>query len=236
MLVKSVSAQQKNVFERPSAWLGLFNQTRITSKWGTWLDIHTRSVDDDGFKPDVLIFRPGLAYYLKDNLRVMAGYAYVQFFAPTGRNTNWHEHRPWQQIWWRQDYNGYQTIQWLRLEERYVRRVDKDTLTSHYRFNYRFRYNFSLNIPLTSKKVEPKVPYIVIQDELFINMGRQVGLNIFDQNRFFVGLGYMIKPSWNINLGYMNLYQQRPNGTDFNYYHTVRLFVFHSLDFRKKDQ
>jgi hypothetical protein len=39
----------------------------------------------------------------------------------------------------------------------------------------------------------------------------------------------------NIQLGYMNVFQQRRSGNAFFDTHTLRLFVFHTLDLRKKE-
>jgi hypothetical protein len=224
----------KEITERQQFWLGYFNQMRFSKRWGMWTDLHFRT---NNFMSQTFqaFYRGGLSYYLKDNLRLMAGYAYVHHFPSDGSGVAYPEHRPWQQIWWNQKYNGYTTLQWLRFEQRYNRIVQDGQLTKDYRFNHRIRYNFALFIPLTAKELKPKTPFIALQDEVFINMGKEIKYNYFDQNRFFVGLGYQIDTHLNCQIGYMNVFQQRTSGNQFFDTHTLRFFVFHNLDLRKKE-
>jgi hypothetical protein len=67
---------QKSVQERGQFWIAYFNQTRLTNKFGIWLDIHARSIDLNSAKTQYFI-RPGLIYYLTDQVRLMGGYAYT---------------------------------------------------------------------------------------------------------------------------------------------------------------
>jgi hypothetical protein len=235
LLSASVGAQtEKEITDREQVWFGYFNQMRFSRRWGMWTDLHFRTNNfmSQNFQA---FYRGGISYYLKDNMRLMAGYAYIHHFAADGGGVAYPEHRPWQQIWWNQKYNGYTTLQWLRFEQRYNRIVNNGELTQDYRFNYRIRYNFALFIPLTAKELKPKTPFIALQDEIFINFGKEIKYNYFDQNRFFVGLGYQIDTHLNVQLGYMNVFQQRSSGNQFYDTHTLRLFVFQTLDLRKKE-
>jgi hypothetical protein len=63
------------------------------------------------------------------------------------------------------------------------------------------------NIPLqsnTMKEMQPHQFYISLFDEMFVNAGKNVGNNIFDQNRFLAALGYKVAPDVRIELGYLN--------------------------------
>jgi hypothetical protein len=224
---------QKEITDRTQSWYGYFNQTRFNKYLGLWLDVHFRNLDFD--HPHQSMVRPGFTYYFNDNFRLTAGYTWVQNFAPEGKSVSWTEHRPWQQLWWRTKYNGFTTTQWLRLEERYVQKVVNDSLTDDYVFSNRFRYNLLVQIPLKGKELKAKTPYLAIQDELFINAGKNIVNNIFDQNRLFVGFGYYFTDHFHIQIGYMNLFQQRPSGSEFYNNHTLRVFLFHTLDFSKKE-
>lgn len=224
---------QKQVDDRQQLWLGYFNQTRVSKNFGWWFDAHVRNMDYTHLHQTIL--RPGFTWFLNDNFRFTAGYAYIYNNAPEGRKTDWQEHRPWQQLWWRTKYNGFSTTQWLRLEERYVEKVVNDSLTNDYVFSNRIRYNIFLQLPLKGKELKAKVPYFVVQDEVFINAGKNIVYNVFDQNRFFVGLGYYFTDHLHVQLGYMNLFQQRASGDEFYNNHCFRLFLFHSLDFRKTE-
>jgi hypothetical protein len=105
-LTASAQLPEKSVHHREQMWLGYFNQTRFTNKLGLWTDIHYRRTDNFAGEPFQLLVRPALTYFLKDNLRINTGYAFVNHFPAKGLETSRPEHRAWQQIWWNQKYVG----------------------------------------------------------------------------------------------------------------------------------
>jgi hypothetical protein len=226
----------KEVHHREQLWLGYFNQTRLTNKFGLWVDIHYRQTDHFIDRPFQFIFRPAVTYFIKDNLRFNLGYAFVNHFPAKGLDTSRPEHRAWQQIWWNQKYPGLSTLQWLRLEERFNRKIANDELLDGYNFNYRIRYNMAFFIPLKGKELAPRTPFAVVMNEVFLNFGGKIVYNTFDQNRFFAGIGYQFTTHLNAQLGYMNIYQQEATGNSYISTNTIRLFVFHNLDLRTKSQ
>ncbi len=225
----------KTIHTREQVWFGYFNQTRITNKVGLWLDVHYRLTDNFIERPFQFIVRPALNFYIKENVRLQTGYAFVSHFPAKGFETTRPEHRGWQQIWWNQKYNGFTTMQWLRLEERFNHKITNDALQPGYNFNYRLRYNFSLFIPLKGKELVPKTPFIAFIDEVFLNFGEKVVYNTFDQNRLFIGVGYQITSHMNIQTGYMNVFQQEASGNSYWCTHALRLFLFQTLDLRSNE-
>lgn len=222
----------KTVIPHQQAWLGYFNQTRFSTHWGLWADVHHRRTDFLD-RPSVNVLRAGLTYYLADNVRLTAGYAYANsYLSPSG--TVRPEHRPWQQVWWSGRAGRLNLVQWVRAEQRFNRRVRGDQLGDGYGFNWRFRYNFLLQIPLKGQTIQPGVPNFVLQDEVFVNAGKQITYNYFDQNRFFVGFSYPFRKNLLAQVGYMNQFVQQPAGNTFVSNRTLRLFVFHTLDFRRQ--
>jgi hypothetical protein len=228
-------APEKHIHSREQFWLGYFNQTRFSNKWGMWLDVHYRMTDNFVDRPFQFLFRPALTYFIKDNLRINFGYAFVHHFPGKGLNTSRTEHRPWQQIWWNQKYPGLVTLQWLRLEQRFNEKVVSDVPQEGYNYNFRVRYSHSFFIPLKGKEMVAKTPFVALIDEIFLNFGDRITYNTFDQNRFFAGLGYQFTSHLNVQLGYMNVYQQEASGDNYFSTNAVRLFVFHSLDLRDKE-
>jgi hypothetical protein len=226
---------QKEIHSREQLWFGYFNQGRITNRLGYWVDIHYRQTDNFVERPFQFLVRPALTYFIKDNLRVNAGYAFVNHFPAEGLETSRPEHRMWQQVWWNQKYSGFNTIQWLRLEERFNRKISNDELMEGYNFNYRLRYNMSFFIPLKGKELSKGTPFLAVMDEIFLNFGKRIVYNTFDQNRFFGGVGYMFTSHLNAQLGYMHVFQQESSGDKYWSTHAIRLFVFHTMDFRKKE-
>lgn len=227
------SFSQKQVNKQSGVWFGYFNQTRLTDKWGIWLDVHARRTDFlDRWSAQLI--RPGITYYANDHLRFTAGYTYARSYPAAGLHTVRPEHRPWQQVLWTSRQKRLQTQQWIRLEERFNRRIANDRLQDGYAFNFRFRYLLNLMVPLNRDFIEPNTIFFAFNDEIHINAGKQITYNLFDQNRFFVGLGYQFISGLNAQVGYMNQFQQLPSGNHFNSNNVLRVFVFHNLDLRPK--
>ncbi len=220
----------KTVVHEQQAWVGYLNQTRFSNKLGFWGEVHLRRI---GFldRWNQQLYRAGLTYYVADNIRLTAGYAFISSHLYPSNITR-PEHRPWQQIWWSCRHGRLNLTQWVRVEQRFNHRVKGDQLADGYGFNWRFRYNFLVQVPLKGETIQPGVLNAVLQNETFVNAGKQITYNYFDQNRFFVGLSYPIRKNLLIQGGYMNLYQQTAAGNTFVSNHTARLFVFHTLYLR----
>jgi hypothetical protein len=228
-------APEKNIHSREQLWLGYFNQTRFSNKWGLWMDVHYRMTDHFVDRSFQFLVRPAVTYFIKDNLRINVGYTLATHFPGKGLHTTRLEHRAWQQIWWNQKYTGLTTLQWLRLEQRFNEKVVNDVKQEGYNYTFRVRYNFAFFIPLKGKELVAKTPFAAIMNEVFLNFGDKVVYNTFDQNRLFLGFGYQFTPHLNAQLGYMNVYQQEASGNNYFSTHAIRLFVFHTLDLRNND-
>jgi hypothetical protein len=224
---------QKEIEYSEQAWFAYLNQTRFTNKSGFWLDVHARFTDDFTGRLGLTIFRPGYIYFLSDQTRLSAGYAYVTADSATDDIPNIPEHRIWQQIQWYDKRKHFNMMQYIRLEERFRKTLEGAELSDEYDFNYRVRYNISFTIPLKGKSVEPKTPFIFVNDEVMINFGDEIVYNYFDQNRFFAGVGYQFTKQLNAQIGYLNVFLQRASSNEFIHADAIRLFVFHNLDFRK---
>lgn len=228
-------APAKEITDRSQVWLGYFNQTRLSNKFSLWLDLHARRTDFLD-RWTTTIVRPGLTYHLSDHARFTAGYAYASHWpALESQNTVRPEHRLWQQISWGSRSRKLQLNQWVRLEERFLRKIQYDALQPGRNFNYRARYMVTLQVPLKGDQIQPGVPFVVLNDEVHLNFGKEIVYNYFDQNRLFAGLGFQFTEALNAQLGYMRVFQQQPAGNRFFDTHALRLFVFHSLDMRRPE-
>ena len=233
-----VMAQTKTTEDVNQLWFGYYNQVRFSNKWGAWVDLHLRTKEEfvNNFSQSIL--RGGLTYYISDATKLTAGYAYVSIYPAEGHeDVTQPEHRPWQQVQWHTKHGSKRMMQWFRLEERFRRAILNDsTLAEGYNFNWRLRYNIWYDIPLSRKGIVPHSVSFVVNDELHINFGKQVVYNYFDQNRFFVGFKYQGNEQTNVQLGYMNLFQQLSAGNKYRSIHAIRLFLFQNLDLRKKSR
>lgn len=95
--------------------------------------------------------------------------------------------------------NRFYTTHRFRYEQRFVENQN---------FRTRYRYNLFLNIALSKPDMEPKTLYLALYNELFINGQRNIGENksveIFDRNRFYTALGYVISKGLKVQAGLMN--------------------------------
>lgn len=232
----SAAGQNKTTTSQEQLWLGYFNQTRFSDHWGTWTDLHLRTRDDLFHELNQSIVRVGLTCYLTDRSKLTAGYAWVNNFpGENHKYVNQTEHRLWQQWQWHTVYPRVRTMQWIRLEERYRRKIANDsTLGDGYNFSYRVRYNLFLQVPLHNEGKPKKGGFsFILNDEIHINFGKNIVYNYFDQNRFFIGLAWHVNEHDNLQFGYMNIFQQLPAGNQYRNNHDLRLFFFQNLDLRK---
>lgn len=98
--------------------------------------------------------------------------------------------------------------------------------------NFRFRYRLQATIPLF-KVAESRTLKLKISDEININVGNKITKNVFDQNRLYAGINYDILPHLSFEVGYLNWFQQRPNG-DFYNRNILRFTVFHKISLKKR--
>lgn len=236
LVVAEAGAQSKQIEEQEQVWLGYFNQTRFSKRWGIWLDIHLRTKDNFVENLGQFIIRPGITYYLTDDAKFTAAYAFINHFpGDNHKNISMPEHRPWQQFQWHTRYPRVRLMQWFRLEERFRRKIRNDNeLADGYNFNWRLRYNILAQFPLSKKRFAPGTVSVVASNEVFVNFGRQIMYNVFDQNRFFAGFHYHVNKHDNLQLGYMNVFQQLQAGNRYRTIHALRLFYFHNLNFFHK--
>lgn len=229
----SETYSQKQVEDREQTWFGYFNQSRFTNRSGVWVDLHYR-LNEFMDQKAVSIARVGYTYYATDQVRLTAGYGYVTAYALTDNMPDVPENRLWQQVQWFEKKKHFSLMQYIRVEERFVKKVADGELLDDSRFNWRFRYLISLSIPLKGKEMGPKTPFIFLNDEVHVNAGREITYNYFDQNRVFAGIGYQFTSSLNASIGYLNVFQQLPAGDRYVNSHAARLFVFHTIDWRSR--
>lgn len=216
-------------------WFGTYNQTRFSKRWGMWFDAQlcTREKMVNGFFQSEI--RPGVTYYVNDSTRITTGYTFQNNYPFDGhKNISQPEHRIWHQVQWTARSRHIHTSQYLRLEERWVRKVANDsTLATGSQFTFRARYNFALAIPIFLHGNQ--TPWsISVSDEAFVNFGKNVVYNYFDQNRFFTGLTYRFTPLRSLQVGYLNLFQQLPSGNRYRQIHAIRIYYFHNIDLRRR--
>lgn len=234
----ALHAQTKQVEKLQQLWFGYLFQPRLSNKLGLWAEVQLRTKDDFFNDFSQSITGVGLTYFFNEDAKLTATYSYVNNFPAEGHsNVSQPEHRLWQQFQWYTRYNKMKLMQWIRLEERWKRNVLNDyELADSYTFNFRTRYNLFSQFALSKKKFQPHTLSLIVSDEVMINFGKQIVNNYFDQNRFFVGLGYAVNKHDNFAIGYLNAFQQLPTSGEYRRVDAIRMTYFHNVDFRKHGQ
>lgn len=200
MLLPKSAKAQVDEGELGAWYMYFFNATFKKSPWGVQGDIQFRNWNMLG-DLEQLLLRGGVTYKPKDvNVKFTLGYAHVTTGNFGSDNTASSESRIYQEalfpvLFGKRFYTNHR----FRYEQRFVDNQD---------FRTRYRYNFFLNVPLNKKALDAKAVYLALYNEIFINGQRSIGdgksVQFFDRNRFYLGVGYVIKDGMQIQLGFMN--------------------------------
>lgn len=194
----SSSAQEKN--DQLGAWyMYFYNTTFKESPWGIQGDLQYRNWNLGGDLEQLLI-RSGITYQPKKaQIKFTLGYGNITTGIIGSSNVTSGEHRIYQEALYPVKFgNRIYTNHRFRYEQRFVEGQDLRT---------RYRYNLFINVPLNKKTLEKKAMYIALYNEIFINGQRDIGYNsveIFDRNRAYAAIGYVIKNGLSVQLGIMN--------------------------------
>jgi hypothetical protein len=192
----------------PSAWGTVFVNGPYKKGWGLHLDAQLRSGANMSQLKTWLV-RPGLQYQLNKRNLLTLGYAYVHGIAKTtGVSAYTPEHRIWQQWLYLQPIRRFTLQHRFRLEERFIgptRFTEGVAIPSISIYSTRFRYFNRLILPWPTKRPFERGLFGAIQNEVFFHATGREKLNgkWFDQNRFYLALGYRPAPVWDLEIGYM---------------------------------
>ncbi len=229
-----VSAQPTRAVDHNlNGWLMYFGDHAVSERWGVHLEGQWRR-HDVAAKPQQLLLRPGVNYKVSDAVMLTAGYAFVdthrygEFPAP-GR---FPEHRTFQQAALRHSVGKVGLMHRYRLEQRSIgtRTPDPTTPPSRKdtRYENRFRYMLRGVAPIPRSEW-----YGAAYNELFVNFGRNVAFNVFDQNRAYLALGRKMGPAGNLEFGYLNQVLQQRSGRVLEVNHTLQIGWFSQFSFRR---
>jgi hypothetical protein len=222
---------KKEVNQQVQTWVSLNTVTKFSEHWGVVADVHLR--ENEFFESNNFYFlRGGVSYIPNASVSITGGYAHM-WLAPTkeGWSTYADENRVYEQVQLATKVGKVSILQRLRNEQRWQEKMANDEPTGELRFTDRIRYLASFTIPIFTDK---KMPSLVLSDELLIHFGKEAVYNTFDQNRLFIGIKQNITPKLSYDLGYMNVYQQKYSGYQYDMNHTIRLFFYLNTTLKHK--
>lgn len=214
-------------------WFGYTQQNKFHSNWGLWLEFQHRTKNNFAGNLHVEILRAGITYYINNDVRVTVGYAFIpQFPSLTNQSFVRLEHRPWQQVFHVYTKNQFRLLHYLRSEQRLLEKTMGETILDGYVFRQRIRYSATALVAFNKHKAFKQGSIgLVLADEVFVNAYSSDKAPIYDQNRAFGGLFYNITNATQLHAGYMNIFGKTAKGNEL--VHTIRLAVFHNLNFMK---
>lgn len=225
LFVLGQNPPKKEVKQQTQSWVSLNNNFKFNEHWSLLADFHVRRNDfvaDDSF----YFIRGGIGYAPNTKISTVLGYGHM-WLAPSKPewNTFSNESRIYQQLQFNSKIGDVSIVQRFRNEQRWQQKIVNDERTGDNRFTDRVRYMVSFNIPVFKKKT---MPSLVIADEILVHFGKEVVYNTFDQNRIFIGIKQAINPKLSYDFGYMNVYQQKYSGYQYDMNHTIRLFFYYN--------
>jgi len=183
------------------AWyMYFYNHQFKESQFGIQGDFQYRDWQGLG-DMEQLMLRSGFTYSPKDaGVMFTLGYANITTGAFGNSDDTFNENRIYQEALIPQRVgNRFYLTHRFRYEQRFV--DDQD-------FRTRYRYMLFLNIPFNKKGLQPKAVYAALYNELFINGQEDIGNNssveLFDRNRTYLGIGYVLSTTIRFQLGWMN--------------------------------
>jgi len=239
-MVNSASAQ-KQIVTQSNAWATYTGNHRLSDRWGFYTEYSWRrsGLAFDNWMQS--LSRVAVDYYTKSGAQLSVGYAFIGFYKygaqPIAYPRN--EHRTFLQLITNQQLGRFYTSNRFRYEQRWLQNKtlqdgayalnDDDPFI----YNNRLRYRYGVNVPITKKTMEDNTLFFVMTDEVFINAGKQIKLNVFDQNRFITGLGWRFDKNRNVQIGYMNQYIVKSDAKKAERNNTLNVILNWGIDFRK---
>lgn len=235
------AAPEKTLESTTGLWMGFYTKYRITEKMFYYGEYHYRRRDyGSGFVGEMaqVYLRFGLTYLVNKNVELTGGVVTPLYWAPKygpdkGIDKVVPQYRLWEQLLLVQQFNRLKLYHQFRFEQRWRRDYAED---SPFDLTHRFRYRITAYYPLNKPKLMPKTFYLSFYEEIFMQAGKTVTYDHFEDNRVFLGVGYILNENIQVQAGYMWTY--RHNGSPYHYEsrHIPRISVYHNFDFygRKK--
>jgi hypothetical protein len=235
------NAQQKRLNDYNNiGWYNIFTTTQLNSKWSIHAEFQFRRVEfiKNGQQN---LFRTGINFQPDKSILFRLGYANIETFSYGDYPINalgkqFTEHRIFEMVSLQNKFHLADLTHRFMLEQRFNGKYSSVDLTKEdeYVFLNRLRYMFRVHIPFGNSNTQRKMPFLGFYDELFVGFGKNVGENIFDQNRIGVVLGYKFNESVKLELGYLNqivqLSREIDNKNVFQYNNGLLANVFININ------
>ena len=237
-----ISAQAQHLYTNNlNGWYMYFGDHKFSKRFGLHLEAQLRRANFIT-EPQQLLLRTGINYHFNPQVFATVGYCFVETY-PYGAfavKRSFPEHRIWEQVQLKTPVGRIEWISRFRLEQRFsdlpVSGPDNAYEVGPAVYTNRFRLLNRFSVPFKGMTIQDGSFYVSAYDEFFINFGRNVAYNIFDQNRAYIALGYKIPKLGRLEVGYMNQLVMKPDGIKIENNNTFQLGLSSNIDLVKQRQ
>ncbi|MEQ6120244.1 DUF2490 domain-containing protein [Reichenbachiella sp. MALMAid0571] len=229
LLSFTLLAQKKHVMHENQQWIEYSNLSLLSNKFRLQTNAGLRW--NDSFRQKSLKFvRTSLGYQMHPDILISGGLTLVRSYSENQLNKT--EIRPYEEVLMNRYYNKLRIQHRFRAEQRFLKYTD----TNLHGFHHRLRYRFMLRWPVyaNSSDINSKNLTINIGDEVYLNAGKEITDNIFDQNRILIGPSFQFNQKFAITLLYIQKFSKLDLPSDFEQDDIVNLTVRHTFNFTKK--
>jgi len=225
-------------------WYNYLGTYRLTDRFSLHAEYQWRRSDlITNWQQSLL--RVGVNHLIKPHVLLRFGYAWAETY-PYGDipinvvGKTFTEHRLFEMLQLTQQEGRFDFVHRFMLEQRWIGRFRSAAAAKEDEYVYanRMRYMFRTVYRLKPDPTKFPVPYVAFYDEILIGFGKNVNVNIFDQNRLGCLFGMRLNKNWSLEGGYFHQIVQlsRLIGTQpvVQYNQGIILNAWHTVDWRKK--
>lgn len=231
-----VIPDQKQIDNTSEFWLGFYTKYRIRERLYYYGEYHLRTREFMDQMAQIYL-RFGLSYIVNKNFEVTAGVVTPFYWSPNPDAENIDrvvpQYRGWQQFLFIMPFDRLKIYHQIRTEQRWRRDFVQD---SPFDLTHRFRYKILGYYPLNHDKLENNTLFLSMYEEIFIQAGKSIIYNHLEDNRVFVGLGYILNDNIQFQTGYQWSFRHRGSPFVYENRHMWRISIYHNLDFYQKRQ
>lgn len=225
---------QKEITQSTGLWLGAYTKYRLSKRMFYYGEYHYRRRNN--FVKDMaqVYLRFGATYLVSKKFEITAGIVTPVYWAPDQTADNIDkavmQFRFWQQFLFVQPLGRAKIYHQIRIEQRWKRNYE---IGSPFKLTHRFRYKLTAYVPLNHDHLVNKTLFLSFYEEIFIQAGKPVIYDHFEDNRVFMGLGYILNENFQIQAGYMWTFRHNGGPFEYEHRHIPRISLYHNLDFNR---
>ncbi|MDO5655470.1 MAG: DUF2490 domain-containing protein [Flavobacteriaceae bacterium] len=217
---------QNSIEHQQLVWYGYNLNLETKNQISIKQEIENRSFLSP-WRQNILLSTTQVEKNLGSNWKAAAGFTYFlqTIHPPNSHSVNRTELRPQFSFSYKQIlHENWQLNHRYQGELRWIENNLNDIALTALRLRYRIQLQHQLSEKLKLKLFE----------EIHINTFKNSSLAIFDQNRAGIAFQYSLMPSLDLELGYLNWYQQRNIMGEFYDRNILRFTIYHQIDLGSK--